>query len=73
MKFTKENYAGKDTDGDEYYINRHNRRLYSTVKKSSNDFKLFQDSYYSKKEVKKALGNKGRIEVIYSSYSINKG
>jgi len=33
----------------------------------------YESGFGNKKEVKKALGNKGRIEVIYSSYSINKG
>ena len=33
----------------------------------------YESGFGDKKEVKKALGNKGRIEVIYSSYTINKG
>ena len=33
----------------------------------------YESGFGNKKEVKKVLGNKGRIEVIYSSYTINKG
>ncbi len=33
----------------------------------------YESGFGGKKEVKKALGNKGRIELIYSSYLINKG
>ena len=33
----------------------------------------YESGFGGKKEVKKGLGNKGRIEIIYSSYVINKG
>ena len=31
MTFTEKNYAGKDTDGEKYYVNTHKRVLVSLI------------------------------------------